>query len=98
MTITLFMHQRPFTAKTQWFLYAGNPLAPLRRKFSGSFMPKAKWFHSAENSHTAAKAGVAVKMAVDIPIGQHGFVPAGSLWLWFPVSHALAIMQGLQFA
>jgi hypothetical protein len=37
------------TAKRKWLLYAEKTLAPLRRKFSGSFTPKTKWLHCGEN-------------------------------------------------
>jgi hypothetical protein len=38
-------------AEMKWRLYGENTVAPLCRKSSGSFMPKAKWLHNAENSH-----------------------------------------------
>ncbi|WP_374992562.1 sigma factor-like helix-turn-helix DNA-binding protein [Paraburkholderia sp. SARCC-3016] len=32
-----------YMPKTVWLLYAGNDVAPLRRKRPGSFMPEAHW-------------------------------------------------------
>ena len=40
------------TPKTRWRLYAGNPLAPLRRKQIGSYTPEIDTYRSDEDLDT----------------------------------------------
>ncbi|WP_089159943.1 IS66 family transposase [Caballeronia sordidicola] len=89
------------TPKNDWRLYAGNAVAPLRRKSGGAITPKTKWLLYAGNSQNLRALGVHLTQGQLLPFARaaqliedlHGIaVSPGTLVSW--VGEARSALDG----